>query len=221
MLRNDFALTELVVKDAGDDALGVFSGVASTPDLDMGGDRIEAGAFGEVDVGMVPMLWAHDMRSPIGGWRAIETIGKQLRVEGELNLDVPLGMQTHALLRRKHVTGLSVGFFIEPGGSAYDEKTGVRRITKGRLVEISVVPVPANSKARVRRVKSADGSFAGLDDFRAILRDDYGLSDEETDIVVTKGYGALVEHGTPSDKPQLSAPVIAEIRGLIAALKGE
>lgn len=219
MLRTDFALADLVVKDAeADSGLGVFHGVASTPDLDLGGDRVEAGAFGKIDPGTIPLLWAHDMKSPIGGWRDIDTSGRSMKVEGELNLDVPLGAQTHALLKRKHVTGLSIGFFIEPGGAEYDDKKGIRRITKGRLVEISVVPVPANDRARVKRVKSADGNFAQIEEFKTLLRDDYGFSDDEAEIVVTKGYHALLERRQDIPPAGLPAPVISQLRGFLAAL---
>lgn len=216
MIRSDFAIEGLEVK-AAEDSIGVFSGIASTSDIDRGGDVIKAGAFGDVKIKNIPMLWAHDMRAVIGGWKSIDTSGNQIKVEGELNLDVPLGAQTYALLSKGHVNGLSVGFMIKPGGAAYDEKTGIRKITAGELIEISVVPVPANTKARIKRVKSADGLFAASEEFKSILADDYGFSEEDIDIILTKGYHALVEKRDP---PALPAPVADEVRGLLTALKG-
>lgn len=216
MLKTAFA-TEFTVK-AAEDQLGVFEGVASTQDIDLGGDIVKAGAFGDFNPKNIPMLWAHDMRSPIGGWKVIDTKGSTMKVEGELNLDVAKGAEVYALMRKGHVTGLSIGFIPSPGFVKYDEKTGVRTISKGKLLEISVVPVPANDKARAKRVKSAEGALAAIAEFKSTLVDDYGFSPEEADVIVTKGYSALVAQR--DEPPADLAPVSSELKGILEALKG-
>lgn len=208
---------EFEVKEAAD-GIGVFDGIASTPDVDLSGDIVKSGAFGDIAVKNIPMLWAHDMRSPIGGWKAIETKGGKLHVQGELNLEVAKGQEVYALMRKGHVSGLSVGFFPQPGHVKYDDKTGVRTIAKARLVEISVVPVPANDKARAKQMKSADG-LAELAEFKSALVDDYGFSDEEADIIITKGYAALVNRPAGDEPADLSS-LSAELKGIREALKG-
>lgn len=217
MLKSAF-LTDFTVK-AAEDQIGVFEGVASTQDIDLGGDIVKAGAFGDFNAKNIPMLWAHDMRSPIGGWKVIDTKGTTMKVEGELNLDVAKGAEVYALMRKGHVTGLSIGFIPQPGFVKYDEKTGVRTITKGKLLEISVVPVPANDKARAKRVKSSDGALAALEEFKSMLSEDYGFSEEEVDTIVTKGYAALVaKQDAPA--PADFTPVIEEMKGLLQTLAG-
>lgn len=216
MLKTDFS-TDFIVK-AAEDQIGVFEGVASTQDVDLGGDIVKSGAFGDINAKNIPMLWAHDMRTVIGGWKAIDTKGSQMKVEGELNLDVAKGAEVYALMKKGHVTGLSIGFIAQPGFVKYDEKTGVRTISKGKLLEISVVPVPANDKARAKRVKSADGALVDAEEFKSMLVDDYGLSPEDADIVMTKGYAALVSRREES--PASLAPVSSELKGILEALKG-
>lgn len=216
MLKSAFS-TEFTVK-AAEDQIGVFEGVASTQDVDLGGDIVKAGAFGDFSPKNIPMLWAHDMRSPIGGWKVIDTKGSQMKVEGELNLDVAKGAEVYALMRKGHVTGLSIGFIPHPGHVKYDEKTGVRTISKGKLLEISVVPVPANDKARAKRVKSAEGALAAIEEFKSTLVDDYGFTPEEADVIVTKGYSALVAQR--DEPPADLAPVSSELKGILEALKG-
>lgn len=216
MLKTAFS-TAFEVK-AVDDGVGSFEGIASTQDIDLGGDIVKAGAFGDFNVKHIPMLWAHDMRSPIGGWKVIDTKGSQMKVEGELNLDVAKGAEVYALMKKGHVNGLSIGFIPAPGFVKYDDKTGVRTITKGKLLEISVVPVPANDKARAKRMKSADGVLAEIAEFKSTLVDDYGFTEDEAETIVTKGYSALVARRdeTPADLSSFSA----ELKGFREALLG-
>lgn len=216
MLKTAFSTTFEV--KAAENGIGTFEGVASTQDIDLGGDIVKAGAFGDFNAKNIPMLWAHDMRSPIGGWKVIDTKGSQMKVEGELNLDVTKGAEVYALMRKGHVTGLSIGFIPQPGFVKYDEKTGVRTISKGKLIEISVVAVPANDKARAKRVKSAEGALADIAEFKSTLVDDYGFTEEEADTIVTKGYSALVarQDTPPADLSSFSA----ELKGFREALLG-
>jgi phage head maturation protease len=54
-------------------------------------------------------------------------------------------------MKRRTVTGLSIGYWVRE--SSFDEKTGIRTLTKLDLVEISLVTFPANDDARVEAVK--------------------------------------------------------------------
>jgi uncharacterized protein len=74
-------------------------------------------------------------------------------VRGQLNLKVAKAREVHALMRSGAVDGLSIGFRTER--SRKDEATGVRRLEKLDLWEISIVTFPMLPGARVAAVKAA------------------------------------------------------------------
>ena len=86
--------TEDTISDAA-----VFSGVASTTDLDVQGDIVEAGVFEPINAKQLPLLRDHDRTQVIGGWRKFTQEGRQLVVKGELCLVVAKARETHALRR--------------------------------------------------------------------------------------------------------------------------
>lgn len=217
MLKTAYSV-DYQVKGA-ENEIGVFEGVASTPETDLAGDIVKSGAFGDVNARSIPMLWGHDMKTVIGGWTLIDTKGAALRVTGELNLGVSKAAEVYALMSKGHVSGLSVGFIPDPGFVTYDGRKGIRTISKARLLEISVVPVPANDRARIKRVKSLEGALVAIEEFKSTLIEDYGFSPEEADVIVTKGYQSLVSNQVPKD-PANFAPVIEEMKGLLQTLKG-
>ena len=168
------------------DDIATFTGVASTADKDLTRDIIEPGAFGNVKAADVCLLRDHRPDQVIGGWRKFRQEGKHLEVEGAITLATEKGRETVALMRQGFLTGLSVGFVIEPGGASFDEDKGIRRIKSATLLECSVVSIPANRRARVRNVKSMS-----REDTRQWLSDN-GLRDEEIEIVMAKGFDALI-----------------------------
>lgn len=151
------------VKSEGDN-VARFTGVASTSDEDQHGDIIAIGAFDPIASKMAPdgksipdvmMLRDHDRGEVIGGWQSFAQQGRQLKVEGELCLDVSKARETHTLMKRGYLSGLSVGFSIKNiKDIEFDERTGRRTIKKATLRECSIVGFPANTRARVLNVKS-------------------------------------------------------------------
>lgn len=160
---SDLNCTFEIIKAEGD-SVARFSGIASTSDIDQHNDIIEAGAFDPIPTKMAPdgqaipdvmMLRDHDRSEIIGGWRSFKTEGRQLRVEGELALEVAKARETHALMKRGYLSGLSVGFAIRNMKDIdYDQNSGRRTIKKALLRECSIVGFPANNRARVLNVKS-------------------------------------------------------------------
>jgi phage head maturation protease len=65
------------------------------------------------------------------------------------------------------VTGLSIGYWVRE--SSFDEKTGIRTLTKLDLVEVSLVTFPANDDARVEAVKFklAHGELPNIENSRS------------------------------------------------------
>jgi HK97 family phage prohead protease len=140
------------------DATGVFEGYASLFGVaDLGKDVVMPGAFANSltrrGAGGIRMLWQHDPGEPIGRWIAAEEDARGLRVRGKLNLAVERAREIHALMREGAIDGLSIGFRVERARP--DEGSGLRRLERLDLWEISVVTFPMLPGARVSQVKAA------------------------------------------------------------------
>ena len=138
------------------EADGMFEGYASlfhVPDL--GKDVVEPGAFSE-SLGRrgpsgIKLLWQHDPGEPIGRWLSLTENARGLFVRGQLSLQVARAREIHALMREGAVDGLSIGFRAERVRT--EPRTGLRRLHKIDLWEISVVTFPMLPQARVTAVK--------------------------------------------------------------------
>jgi HK97 family phage prohead protease len=102
----------------------------------------------------VRMLWQHDPGEPIGRWLSITEDTRGLHVRGRLNLAVARAREIHALMRDGAVDGLSIGFRVERASP--DRASGLRRLEKLDLWEISLVTFPMLPGARVGAVKHED-----------------------------------------------------------------
>jgi HK97 family phage prohead protease len=145
------------------DANGVFEGYASLfGEADLGKDVVMPGAFSDSlrkrGATGVRLLWQHDPGQPIGRWLLIAEDRRGLRVRGKLNLAVERAREIHALMREGAVDGLSIGFRVERARA--ERPTGLRRLEKLDLWEISVVTFPMLPDARVETVKTAGPKLA-------------------------------------------------------------
>lgn len=138
-------------------ALGLFEGYASLFDVvDLGRDAVMPGAFSESlrrrGVSGVRMLWQHDPGQPIGAWTVLREDERGLFVRGALNLSVARAREVHALLRQGAIDGLSIGY--RAVAARTEPRTGIRRLTRVDLWEISIVTFPLLPQARVVAVKA-------------------------------------------------------------------
>lgn len=163
----------LQIKAAGDD--GTVEGYGSVFGVrDNYDDVIAKGAFVQSlkdhkAAGTMPaMLWQHDADKPIGIWTEMIEDEKGLRIKGRLAMETVKGKEAHALLKMGAINGLSIGFMSKEW--AYDRETEVRTLTAIDLWEVSLVTFPANEKARVTNVKSAD-ELQAPKDAEKVLRD--------------------------------------------------
>lgn len=163
----------LQIKAAGDD--GTVEGYGSVFGVrDNYDDVIAKGAFiqslkDHKAAGTMPaMLWQHDADKPIGVWTEMVEDEKGLRIKGQLAMETVRGKEAHALLKMGALNGLSIGFMSKEW--SYDRETEVRTLTAIDLWEVSLVTFPANEKARVTNVKSAD-EMATPKDAEKALRD--------------------------------------------------
>lgn len=197
---------------------GKFSGYGSVFDVvDTYNEIVAPGAFAatlaerKAKGRPLPVLWQHRMDSPIGTYDRVEEDAKGLHVEGRLLVkDVALAAEAHALMKAGAVTGLSIGYWTRE--SSFDEKTGVRTLTKLDLEEVSIVTMPANDEARVDAVKLklAHGSMPTIPEFERVLRE-VGFSRSQAATIASHGYKHI-----QSD----SGPATETARDLIEALKG-
>jgi hypothetical protein len=139
------------------DAAGKFAGYASLFNKeDMGHDIVLPGAFRESLATRGPtgikMLFQHNPSEPIGVWDQLTEDARGLYVRGRLMLDVARAREVLSLMRAGALDGLSIGFRAIRGRR--DAKSGIRRLAKVDLWEISVVTFPLLPEARIAHVKA-------------------------------------------------------------------
>ena len=181
---------------------GEFQGYASAfgPPADIVGDVIIKGAFAAAiqehkSAGTRPaMLWSHNHSEPIGVWTELVEDARGLLVTGKLTLATARAREAYALLQDGAIS-LSIGFTLAPGGAR--ERAGIREITKvARLAEISLVAMPANTRATVTQVKARP---ANPREFERLLRD-AGFSSREAKAATAAGWrGIARDERSPLD----------------------
>lgn len=158
---------------------GEFEGYASTfGNVDRGGDICVQGCFTESlqkrPAGKVKMLYQHDTSRLCGVWTEMSEDSRGLYVKGRLLLTTQDGKETYELMRAGALDAMSIGY--RTLLDEIDRTTGVRKIMKADLLEVSLVTFPMNERATVSAVKSTV-AFSTQDwrDIEAALRDE-GLS---------------------------------------------
>ncbi len=138
------------------DASGVFTGYAARfNSADLGRDLIAPGAFAESiaqrGASGVRMLFQHDPAEPIGTWLELREDTRGLFVRGRLISEIARGREVLSLMRAGAIDGLSIGFRTVEGRT--NPRTGIRRLSKIDLWEISIVTFPMHPGARVAAFK--------------------------------------------------------------------
>ena len=152
--------TALDLKSVAED--GAFEGYASLFGReDLSRDIVVPGAFKESlarrGTRGIRMLFQHDPAEPIGVWEQIEEDRKGLFARGRLMRDVARAREVLSLMKAGALDGLSIGFKAEK--ARRDAKSGVRRLERIDLWEISIVTFPMLPDARVDSFKEMP--FAG------------------------------------------------------------
>lgn len=189
---------------------GTVEGYASTfgGPPDSYGDIIAPGAFAKslaehksLDT-MPAMLWAHDQATPIGRWDEVREDATGLHVVGSLNLDTEAGRDALAHLKHGDVGGLSIGYRIYPDGLKFEADHTL--LTAVKLMEVSVVTIPANVYARAA-VKSISSRSELVDVLRSV-----GLPKSAARRVAAGGWAALAADGAdPDDIESIKAALSA------------
>ncbi|MGY3359756.1 HK97 family phage prohead protease [Bradyrhizobium sp. GM0.4] len=227
----DRARVDLEVKFASDKS-GVFSGYGAIfGNVDSYGDVIEKGAFKDTlraweDKGKFPpMLLQHgggmfggnaDDLLPVGKYTSMEENSKGLKFEGELfALSTERGQYIYEGLKAGALDGMSIGYKtikFRNGAKAGEPR---RYLEKLDLMELSIVTFPANDKARVGSVKSAD--IKTIREFEDFLRDVGGYSVSQAKRLAASGFKSIDATRDAGD----SAEVGESFDRLISTLTGK
>lgn len=211
----------LDLKSVGSD--GAFAGYASLFGReDLGRDVVMRGAFAESlkarGAGGVRMLFQHDPAQPIGVWDEITEDAKGLFARGRMLPDVARAREVLSLMKAGALDGLSIGF--KALKARRDAKSGVRRLEKIDLWEISVVTFPMLPDARVASFKRQPfcGAVPTEREFERWLTRDAGLSRSQARALMRagmKGLQALRDVSrSPSDETRLAGRIREAARRL-------
>lgn len=203
---------DLSVK-AGSD--GTFTGYASVfGNTDSHKEVVGAGAFADSLASTkrndrkLPVLWQHRAAEPLGVYERVEEDSKGLFVEGRLLTgDVAKAREAHALMKAGAVSGLSIGYWVRE--SSFDEKTGIRTLTRVDVEEVSLVTFPANDEARVDAIKFklAHGQLPTLPEFERFLRE-AGCSKSQATVIANRGLKHLLSESVdPANATAVTALV--------------
>ncbi len=202
---------------------GEFEGYASLFNReDLGHDVISPGAFRDSLATRTPsavkMLFQHDPAQPIGVWDDLHEDAKGLYARGHLMTDVVKAREVLSLMRAGALDGLSIGF--KAGKGRRDPRTGVRRIDKIDLWEISIVTFPMQPDARVSQVKRDpfQGRAPTEREFERWLTREAGLARGEARAVLRDGFKGLRELREVSRLGNSDAACAARIRAAVARL---
>ena len=140
---------------------------------------------------------------------------KGLYVEGRLLIeDLQRAKEAHVLMEHKVVSGMSIGF--ETIGEEIDKQNRIRKLTKVKLWEGSIVTFPANEEAQVEAVKSLlrSGDLPDLQTFERFLRE-AGFSKTQAVAIAGRGLSHLLrsESEGVSEADQASA-LLADLKSL-------
>jgi len=154
---------------------GSIEGYASLfGEVDQARDMVMPGAFAHTlrqrGLRRIPMLFQHDPAEPIGVWLELREDAYGLFVRGRVLPEVERGREVLALMRAGALDGLSIGFRAVEGRT--DPKSGVRRLHRVDLWEVSIVTFPMLPEARVSAVKNSDARLvAAIRRAAAAMRD--------------------------------------------------
>ncbi|MCP1998250.1 HK97 family phage prohead protease [Nitrobacter winogradskyi] len=132
-----------------------------------------------------------DDNMPVGVWTEMREDSKGLYVEGQL-APTTRGKDAYTLLKmspRPAINGMSIGYRPVEWSMRAKPEDPRRTLKAVELLEVSLVTFPANGKARVEAVKSAD-SIKTIREFEEFLRDVGGFSNAAAKAIAAGGFKA-------------------------------
>lgn len=156
-LETAYAVLE-VKADAGGRAPRVIRGIASTPSPDRMGHVFETG--GATFTNPIPLLLQHDRERPIGLATLTATPDGILFEATLAQVDEPGPLRDRLetiwqSVQAGLIRGASVAYRVLEGGAEL-LRSGLTRLTKTEICELSLVTIPANADATILAIKSFD-----------------------------------------------------------------
>jgi HK97 family phage prohead protease len=162
----DLSGMELSKTNTENQPVGYFEGIASTPSTDSYGHQVLKGAFdksirqkGLTGPRGIKLLAHHDWSKPAGVITKLKTVGDELQIAGQLNLNVSYVKDVHEIAVQNGGLNFSVGFMLDDFEyvEEKDSKDGEYLLIKtGELMEVSVVVFPAQVEAEMTLIKTHD-----------------------------------------------------------------
>ena len=155
---------QFAAQQTADKPEGYIAGTASTPATDLYGHKVLKGAFdksirkkGLSGPRGIKLLASHNWEKPAGVIESLRTVGDDLRIEAQLNMNVSYVKDLHEVAKQNGGLNFSVGFSLEEytfvdGDESKDGEYLI--ISKGDLMEVSVVVFPAQLEATMDYIKS-------------------------------------------------------------------
>lgn len=157
MLKRGYSF--LHVKEMKEDERRV-SGMATTPDVDRMGDIVDP--MGAKFKNPSPLLLYHDSRQPVGEVRFGKPTKDGIPFEAKIKSTDTPGRVKERLdeawesVKLGLIKAVSIGFRVLDGGYEVIKETGGLRFTDYEIMELSLVPIPANASATITTIKQFD-----------------------------------------------------------------
>jgi hypothetical protein len=137
-----------------DDEFFYFKGYGSTfGNVDLGDDMVVEGAFANTikETELLPILWQHNSREPVGVYSELKEDSHGLFVEGKMPLDDDF-VKGRVIPQMKigSIKKLSIGYSVLDSEYAGN----VRMLKELKLHEISLVTFPMNTSADITNLKT-------------------------------------------------------------------
>lgn len=201
---------------------GYFVGYASVfGNVDSYGEVMEKGAFSDTlkewESRKIPVFYGHDLTNPennIGYVESAEEDDTGLLVRCVVDTEGPgNGPIVYKLLKEGRIDRMSFGFYVNDA----DHKGGVTYIKKVSLLEVSVVPAPANPEAAINEVKSSkkESGMTPEDIEKMIVEPIIKHIDE-----AFEKYVGDEEDPEPEEKPAEDKPAEDQAKSILAEIKG-
>jgi len=168
-----------------------------------------------------PLLLFHDPTRPIGGVGNVRVEGAgPARLKGDLKIaDTPLGRDARALIEAGGMRGVSIGYAID---EEREERDGSVLVTRSRLLEASLLAIPADAEAAIGRGAGCTMQTRGRRLAALLAELIAGRADDgdDAEIVAAMAAAAGIEPGTVRQilDASINCPPLNRLAGFAEAL---
>ena len=200
----------------------VITGYASTNDIDAYSEVVEPTAFSEnlpQYLEFPILLVNHEYYDkPIGKIAVAEVRDDGLYIEAEISKTVD-GNDIWTLIQDGVLKAFSIGF--NRIAHEEDEETGVTTITKLRLLEISIVNIPANSQALIQSAEQRGLHLFNHETKQHTNKEVHDMDQEETKKLIDAEVKAKSVEVAASAASSAEKALTPKLESLKAGLEGE